>query len=86
MKEAFIEASRRLHHVPNINCNNGHVNNVQGDLGLRLEEKLLNGGVTSSVVTNITDKSQAAIKRVQLDSYVVGVNGESYISHAHTIA
>lgn len=53
---------------------------------MRLEEKIINGGIASSIVTSVTDKSQAAIKRVQLDSYVVGVNGESYISHAHTIA
>eukprot|EP01035_Chromulina_nebulosa_P019366 gene19366-25233_t len=58
----------------------------EGDLGVRLEETFLSNGNPTSVVVNITQNSQAMTLGVTLKSFVVGVNGECYISHAHTIA
>jgi predicted metalloprotease with PDZ domain len=39
-----------------------------------------------SVVTNVLSGGQAELAGVEVGCTVVGVNGERFISHAHTIA
>ena len=55
-----------------------------GMLGMRLEERL--GLVPVSVVTLVQPKSQAAAAGVTVGSTLQGINGEKYLSHAHTTA
>lgn len=55
-----------------------------GDLGARFEEKP--GPIPLSVVTSVTDDGQAKLKGVKVGCIIVGVNGEKFISHAHTVA
>jgi len=57
---------------------------TDGEIGARFEER---GGVNPvSVVVNVTENSQAASKGVSIGCTVVGINGERFISHAHTIS
>jgi hypothetical protein len=58
---------------------------MQGELGLRLEEQFV-GAAAVSVVVQVSANSQAHVKGVHMNSFVVGMNGEYFISHAHTIA
>lgn len=55
----------------------------EGDLGFRLEER--DGFKQTTVVTNITEGGQAHRSGVKLNCIVVGVNGEQFLSHAHTV-
>ena len=57
---------------------------ADGPLGMRLEER--GGLVALSVVTHVADGGQARDAGVQLGCVVLGVNGERYLSHAHTTA
>ena len=55
-----------------------------GEIGARLEER---GGMTPvSVVVNVVENSQAAAKGVTIGCTVVGINGEKFLSHAHTVS
>jgi predicted metalloprotease with PDZ domain len=56
----------------------------EGELGARFEER--DGIIPVSVVTNITEHGQAKIKGVKVGCIILGVNGEKFISHAHTVA
>ena len=51
---------------------------------MRMEER--GGLVPISVVINLTTEGQAQQKGVTIGCTVIGVNGEKYISHAHTIS
>ena len=57
---------------------------VDGPLGMRLEER--GGLVALSVVTHVADAGQAHTAGVSLGCVVLGINGERYLSHAHTTA
>ncbi len=56
----------------------------EGELGARFEER--DGINPVSVVTNVTENGQAKIKGVKVGCIILGVNGEKFISHAHTVA
>ena len=55
-----------------------------GPLGFRLEER--GGLVAVSLVTSVDAAGQAAAAGVRAGDVVLGVNGERYLSHAHTAA
>mmetsp|Transcript_1407 Transcript_1407/g.1835 ORF Transcript_1407/g.1835 Transcript_1407/m.1835 type:complete len:536 (-) Transcript_1407:235-1842(-) len=55
-----------------------------GPIGLRLEERL--GLIPVSVVTLIQPGSQAEKAGISIGSTLQGINGEKYLSHAHTTA
>ena len=55
-----------------------------GPLGFRLEER--GGLVAVSLVTAVAKAGQAELAGVRLGDVVLGVNGERYLSHAHTAA
>jgi len=57
-----------------------------GELGMRLEERGDYRLVPVSVVTSLVPCSQAEAAGVVVGCTVVGVNGERYINHAHTVA
>ena len=57
---------------------------MEGSLGMRLDER--GGYVPVSVVTNVVPGGQADQAGVEVGCLVVGVNGERFLSHAHTIA
>ena len=57
---------------------------MEGSLGMRLDER--GGYVPVSVVTNVVPGGQAEQAGVEVGCLVVGVNGERFLSHAHTIA
>jgi S1-C subfamily serine protease len=56
----------------------------EGELGCRLEERV--ALTTDSVVTAVASDGQAAAKGLRIGCTVVGVSGELFLSHAHTIA
>ena len=56
----------------------------QGELGARIEER--GGAVPMSVIVSVSDKGQAAAKGVTIGCTIVGINGERFLSHAHTIS
>jgi hypothetical protein len=56
----------------------------EGELGCRLEERV--ALTTESVVSAVASDGQAAAKGVIVGCTVVGVSGELFLSHAHTIA
>eukprot|EP00903_Cladosiphon_okamuranus_P011927 g11203.t1 len=56
----------------------------EGELGMRLEER--GSFQASSVVVRITEDGQAMYLGVREGCTVVGINGEKYLSHAHTVA
>jgi S1-C subfamily serine protease len=56
----------------------------EGPLGFRLEER--GGLVAVSLVTSVDAAGQAAAAGVRAGDVVLGVNGERYLSHAHTAA
>ena len=56
----------------------------EGEIGARFEER--GGAQPVSVVVNVTENSQAAAKGVTIGCSVVGINGERFISLAHTIS
>ncbi|CAM9589136.1 unnamed protein product, partial [Scytosiphon promiscuus] len=57
----------------------------EGELGMRLEER--GSFKASSVVVKITeDAGQAMSLGIREGCTVVGINGEKYLSHAHTVA
>ena len=55
-----------------------------GPLGMRIEERI--GLVALTVVTHVDPKGQAKKKGVTVGCTVQGLNGEKYLSHAHTAA
>eukprot|EP00635_Sarcinochrysidales_sp_CCMP3193_P014145 CAMPEP_0118889448 /NCGR_PEP_ID=MMETSP1166-20130328/371_1 /TAXON_ID=1104430 /ORGANISM="Chrysoreinhardia sp, Strain CCMP3193" /LENGTH=565 /DNA_ID=CAMNT_0006828039 /DNA_START=115 /DNA_END=1812 /DNA_ORIENTATION=- len=55
-----------------------------GPLGMRIEERL--GLVPVTVVTHVDPKGQAFTRGVRVGCTVQGLNGERYLSHAHTAA
>ena len=55
-----------------------------GPLGFRLEER--GGLVAVSLVTSVDAAGPAAAAGVRAGDVVLGVNGERYLSHAHTAA
>ena len=61
-----------------------YLSNDQGDLGMRIQER--GGLVPQSVVVGVEPEGQAAANGVSVGCTVVGVNGELFISHAHTVS
>lgn len=57
-----------------------------GPLGMRLDERGDWRLLPVSLVTSLVPQGQAALAGVEIGCTVVGVNGERYISHAHTIS
>ena len=57
----------------------------EGELGMRLEERG-GGAVAVSVVVAVSDKGQARAKHVSVGCIIVGINGEMFLSHAHTVS
>ncbi|KAJ8599166.1 hypothetical protein CTAYLR_008566 [Chrysophaeum taylorii] len=55
-----------------------------GPLGMRIEER--SGLVPITVVTHVDDTGQAYEAGVRVGCVVIGLNGERYLSHAHTTA
>ena len=55
-----------------------------GPLGMRLEER--GGLVPLTMVTSVAVDGQAAAAGISPGCVVLGVNGEQYLSHAHTTA
>ena len=57
---------------------------AEGEIGARFEER---GGTNPvSVVVSVVENGQAATKGITIGCTVVGINGEKFLSHAHTIS
>ena len=61
-------------------------NQIQPELGARFEESFIQSPKIVTMVTNIVSGGESSRLGVTIGSIVVGVQGEKYISHAHTIA
>jgi hypothetical protein len=58
----------------------------EGELGFTLEEKGFGTGRGFSTVEKVASQGQARENNVSVGCVVVGLNGEKYLGHAHTIA
>jgi C-terminal processing protease CtpA/Prc len=82
-KATRMSTKRALDTVPSSDLE-FDVSFVEGELGARLEER---GGLHPvSVVVSVTENGQAASKGVSVGCSIVGINGERFLSHAHTVS
>lgn len=54
-------------------------------MGFRVEERMV-GSNLCTIVTDVTDKGEGKIKGLSVNSILVGINFEPYLSHAHSVA
>eukprot|EP00904_Undaria_pinnatifida_P004192 jgi/Undpi1/13774/HiC_scaffold_9.g03425.m1 len=81
---AAMSTKKTLSDAPGEEEGEFDVNFGEGELGMRLEER--GSFKASSVVVKITEDGQAMSLGIREGCTVVGINGEEYLSHAHTVA
>ncbi|CAB1104456.1 unnamed protein product [Ectocarpus sp. CCAP 1310/34] len=81
---ATMSTKKALSDAPGEEVGEFDVRFGEGELGMRLEER--GSFKASSVVVKITEGGQAVSLGVREGCKVVGINGEKYLSHAHTVA
>eukprot|EP00752_Nemacystus_decipiens_P006836 g6138.t1 len=79
-----MSTKKALSDAPGAEAGEFDVTFVEGELGMRLEER--GSFEASSVVVRVTEDGQAMYLGVREGCTVVGINGEKYLSHAHTVA
>lgn len=80
---ARMSTKKSLEHTPNSDLEFDAVFE-EGEIGARFEER---GGLNPvSVVVAVAPKGQAETKGVSIGCTVVGISGEKFLSHAHTVS